>query len=229
METIKLIGNPYKRVAELYNLGVNYVITNLTVDEVSTDSIIKETCNYLQQISDVNMEINSAVNYAFISSTINKLEQESLSEVLKHVKLTEKSVCLINSMLHISDDTDYPTTLKFVENIEQNILFAEISESEKQLPLLFAAVAKSSLEYWIAQVEKGVMSPWSAFVTTAGTTMQEAKWAWKEGGQGALAGMFNSSLVVVFANPLGTVAFTASVGCSIVASIATVFNRSFKN
>jgi len=233
-----IITNPYLEVGNLHNQGLEQVISRLSPYDVSRpvtiERIIQATCDYLKSISGINTRINPAIDYAFIAKTINELELKSLSEILRHARLNEKMVCFINGMLHISDNTDYETALKFVENIEENILFAEISENEKQLPLLFAAVAKSSINYWLDQFKMPVGKPslWEDFVVAAGETMDTAKWAWREDAQGALAGMFSGALAGMFTSGVpgaGTIAFNAAVGCSIAASVATVFNKSFKN
>ena len=191
------------------------------------ENIIRITSDYVMIITEASPKkyINHAMIYAFIAKTINELELKSLSEILRHARLTEKSVCFINGMLHISEDMDYPTTLKFVENIEENILFADISENEKQFPLLFAAVAKGSIKYWIKQLEDA-NSPWIDILSEIGMTMEDVKWAWREDGQGAIAGMFNGALAGIFTNSgAGTMAFSMSVGCSVAASVATIIDK----
>lgn len=124
-----------------------------------------------------------AFYYEFIATTINGLNQIPFQEFLREAKVSKEGVCFINDIQNISPDFDYPTTLKVLNNIETNILSSDMTEQEKQFPLLSVAVAKSSVEYWIKQIN----DPKSAWIPFVGDP-KAFRWPLRSDANGAVSG-----------------------------------------
>lgn len=226
---INLITNPFNGFSQLYKEGVDYVINQLPKVGVTMELVIGATSNFWMGLK-ANIDKGSCDYtrcYAFLSSTMDELEQVSLSEILRNSILTEKSVCFINNIMHISEKIDYITILTILNDSEKNILSSDMSPKEKQLPLLYVAAAKYSINYWLLQINNN-NSPWIYYVNEENLDMAHAKWAWKEAGQGALAGMYKGLTKNVPTEFSERFAFEACLCCSIVSSIATSFFKSFK-
>ena len=140
---INLITNPFNGFSQLYKEGVDYVINQLPKVGVTMELVIGATSNFWMGLK-ANIDKGSCDYtrcYAFLSSTMDELEQVSLSEILRNSILTEKSVCFINNIMHISEKIDYITILTILNDSEKNILSSDMSPKEKQLPLLYVAIA----------------------------------------------------------------------------------------
>jgi hypothetical protein len=82
-----------------------------------------------------------------------------------------------------------PRKVTIEKIIEENILFSEIPQDEKQYPLLSASVAKLSIEYWITQIEEP-KSAWTPFVGDP----KAFAWPWKSDANGAVAGAIGGAI-----------------------------------
>lgn len=184
MENTKQISNPFREIGVLHNEGLDFVIKGLKPREVTIEKILKLTGEYLLKIEDSSKKSDLAANCQAVASTINQINQVSFEEILRETKVTREALCFINEIDNISGDFDFPTTLKIIENIEVNILLSEMTEKEKQIPLLFSAVAKSSVQYWIEQINDKK----SAWIPFLGDDLERVRWPWKKDGLGALAG-----------------------------------------
>ncbi|MFN3755572.1 MAG: hypothetical protein ACK4RM_01325 [Flavobacterium sp.] len=118
-----------------------------------------------------------------MATNINNLNQTPFSETLKQANITKEAVCFINDVRNVSDEFDLPTTLRVLLNIQDNILNSDMSEIEKQYPLLSVSVAINSVEYWLKQMNDP-RSPWTPFVGDP----KAFKWPWKSDANGAVAG-----------------------------------------
>lgn len=185
MKNTKQVSNPYYEIGILHNEGLDFVIQNLAPTEpVLIEKIIKLSSKNLQIINNTPAKLSLAIYFDFIASSINKLNQIPFEIILKEYKVSVESTCFINDILNVSTDFDYSTTLKVLQNIETNILTSDLAQKEKQLPLLGVAVAKSSVLYWIEQIQNPE-SPWINFV---GDTAAFA-WPWKADVRGAIVGL----------------------------------------
>lgn len=190
MKNPKQISNPYRKVGVLHNEGLDYVIKNLNPNEPSTiERIIELTGQYLLIIENSSSKSDLAVYYEFVATIINELNQIPFQEFLREAKISKEGICFINEIQNISPDFDYPTTLKVLTNIESNILASEMTEQEKQFPLICVAVAISSVEYWIKQISD-LKSLWIPFV---GDPIA-FKWPWKSDANGAVAGAIGGAI-----------------------------------
>ena len=187
MKKTKQVSNPYFEIGVLHNEALDFVIQNLPPKEpVLTEKIIKLSSQNLQIINNTPAKLSLAIYFDFIATTINKLNQIPFEILLKEYKVSVESTCFINEILNLSSDFDYSTTLKVLKNIESNILTSDLIQKEKQLPLLCVAVAKSSVLYWIEQIQNP-KSPWINFV---GDTKAFA-WPWKADAKGAILGFID--------------------------------------
>lgn len=185
MKNTKQVSNPYYEIGILHNEGLDFVIQNLApMEPVLIEKIIKLSSKNLQIINNTPAKLSLAIYFDFIASSINKLNQIPFEIILKEYKVSVESTCFINDILNVSTDFDYSTTLKVLQNIENNILTSDLAQKEKQLPLLGVAVAKSSVLYWIEQIQNPE-SPWINFV---GDTAAFA-WPWKADVKGAIVGL----------------------------------------
>ncbi len=184
MKNVKQISNPYREVGILHNEGLDYVIKNLNPKEpVTIDKIVELTAQYLQTVKNSSNKSDLALYYEFVATTINGLNQIPFQEFLREAKISKEGVCFINDIQNISPDFDLQTTLKVLTNIESNILTSEMTEQEKQFPLICVAVAKSSVEYWIKQIN----DPKSAWIPFVGEP-KAFRWPWRSDANGAVAG-----------------------------------------
>lgn len=184
MKNVKQISNPYREVGILHNDGLEYVIKNLNPKEtVTIDRIVELTAQYLQTVKNSSNKSDLALYYEFVATTINGLNQIPFQEFLREAKISKEGICFINDIQNISPDFDFPTTLKVLTNIESNILTSEMTEQEKQFPLICVAVAKSSVEYWIKQIN----DPKSAWIPFVGDP-KAFRWPWRSDANGAVAG-----------------------------------------
>jgi len=184
MKNVKQISNPYREVGILHNEGLDYVIKNLNPKEpVIIEKIVELTAQYLQIVKNSSNKSDLALYYEFVATTINGLNQIPFQEFLREAKITKEGICFINDIQNISPDFDFPTTLKVLTNIEANILTSEMTEQEKQFPLICVAVAKSSVEYWIKQIN----DPKSAWIPFVGDP-KAFRWPWRSDANGAVAG-----------------------------------------
>lgn len=184
MKNVKQISNPYREVGILHNEGLDYVIKNLNPKEpVTIDKIVELTAQYLQTVKNSSNKSDLALYYEFVATTINGLNQIPFQEFLREAKITKEGICFINDIQNISPDFDFPTTLKVLTNIEANILTSEMTEQDKQFPLICVAVAKSSVEYWIKQIN----DPKSAWIPFVGDP-KAFRWPWRSDANGAVAG-----------------------------------------
>jgi hypothetical protein len=185
MKNTKQVSNPYYEIGLLHNEGLDFVIQNLPpMEPVLIEKIIQLSSQNLQIINNTPAKLSQAIYFDFIASTINKLNQIPFEILLKEYKVSVESTCFINEILNVSPDFDYSTTFKVLVNIESNILTSDLTQKDKQLPLLGVAVAKSSVLYWIEQIQNPE-SPWINFV---GDTAAFA-WPWKADVKGAVLGL----------------------------------------
>ncbi|MBV6462402.1 MAG: hypothetical protein HJHJAOHD_02551 [Flavobacteriales bacterium] len=184
MKNSKQISNPYREVGRLHNEGLDYVIKNLNPKEqVTIEKIIELTGQYLLTIKNNTSKADLALYYEFVATTINGLNQIPFQEFLREAKISKEGICFINDIQNISPDFDLPTTLKVLTNIEANILTSEMTEQEKQFPLICVGVAISSVGYWIKQINDQ-KSLWIPFVGEPSAF----RWPWKKDAEGAIAG-----------------------------------------
>jgi len=184
MKNAKQISNPYQEVGILHNEGLDYVIKNLNPKEpVTIEKIVELTAKYLQTVKNSSNKSDLALYYEFVATTINGLNQIPFQEFLREEKISKEGVYFINDIQNISPDFDFPTTLKVLTNIESNILTSEMTEQEKQFPLICVSVAKSSVEYWIKQIN----DPKSAWIPFVGDP-KAFRWPWRSDANGAVAG-----------------------------------------
>lgn|SRR5690554_3417255 len=184
MDNNKQISNPYRKIGVLHNEGVSFVIKTLTPKEVTIEKIIDSTGQYIEKINKTTKPSDLALYCESIGLTINKLNQVPFEEVVRELKISKEGICFMKSIYDVSEDFDYPTALKIVENIEHNILNSEMTQEERLYPLLMVAVSKSSINYWIEQISDK-KSPWIPFL---GEDLARIKWPWKEDGFGAVGG-----------------------------------------
>jgi hypothetical protein len=167
----------------------------------------------MQNTTDKITKLDFAFYYNLIATNINRLNQIPFDEILKESKISNEALCYIKEILNISNDFDYITTLKVLLNIEANILNSELTEQERELPLVSVAVAKSSVEYWIIQINE-TESLWTPFV---GDPVEFA-WPWKSDAKGAISGAIGGVLEgptgILIGSLLGAIA--ASVADAII-------------
>jgi hypothetical protein len=183
------ISNPYDSLALLHNNGLDSVIKGLSPKEVTIQKIIDLSSQYLSQVNNNQSRVENANYYALIARVINSLNQVPFSEIVGELKLSKRARCFIEDINNVSDEFDFETALKVVKNIEENILFSEIPQDEKQYPLLSASVAKLSIEYWIKQIEEP-KSAWTPFVGDP----KAFAWPWKSDANGAVAGAIGGAI-----------------------------------
>lgn len=138
---------------------------------------------YLLELNNSKSRSDLALYYEFVATNINNLNQTPFSEILKQANLTKEAVCFINDIRNVSDEFDLSTTLRVLQNIQDNILNSDMTEIEKQYPLLSVSVAINSVEYWLKQMSDP-RSPWTPFVGNP----KAFKWPWKSDANGAVAG-----------------------------------------
>lgn len=211
-------SNPYWQVGILHNDGLDFVIKHLyPKEQVTIEKVIELVSEYLQSIKNANTKYDLAVYYEFIATTINGLNQISFQEFLKEAKVTKEGVCFINDIQNVSPDFDYPTILKVLSNIEFNIFNTDMTDQEKQLSLLSIAVAKSSVEYWIRQMNDP-KSNWLPFIGN----IQEFRWPWRADASGAVSGAIGGAIGGAVGGPGGAVigGILGGIGGGIGASVA---------
>lgn len=185
MKNTKQISNPYREVGVLHNEGLDFVIKNFAPREpVDIERIIQLTSKYAQNIAEKPAKSDFAFYYDLTATNINVLNQIPFDEILREAKISKEAMCFIKEILNISDDFDYNTTFKVLKNIEANILTSEMTEREKEFPLVCVAVAKSSVEYWIKQINDP-KSLWTPFVGEP----KAFSWPWKSDARGAISGV----------------------------------------
>ena len=214
MNNTKQISNAYREIGVLHNDGLDFIINNLDpTDPVVIEKIIGLTSQYMQNTTDKITKLDFAFYYNLIATNINRLNQIPFDEILKESKISNEALCYIKEILNISNDFDYITTLKVLLNIEANILNSELTEQERELPLVSVAVAKSSVEYWIIQINE-TESLWTPFV---GDPVEFA-WPWKSDAKGAISGAIGGVLEgpagILIGSLLGAIA--ASVADAII-------------
>ncbi|MCC7333222.1 MAG: hypothetical protein IT232_11520 [Flavobacteriales bacterium] len=218
MKNSKQISNPYREVGILHNEGLDYVIKNLNPKEpVTIERIIELTGQYLLTLKNSTSKSDLALYYEFVATTINGLNQIPFQEFLREAKISKEGICFINEIQNISPDFDFPTTLKVLTNIESNILTSEMTEQEKQFPLICVAVAKSSVEYWIKQIN----DPKSLWIPFVGDP-KAFKWPWKSDANGAVAGAIGGAIGGVVGGLGGVLigGLLGAIGGAIGASVA---------
>lgn len=218
MKNSKQISNPYREVGLLHNEGLGYLIENLNPNvPVNIEKIIELTGQYLLKITNSTSKSELACYFEFVATTINKLNLIPFYEFLREAKVTKEGICFINEIQNISPDFDLPTTLKVLTNIESNILISEMTENEKQFPLICVAAAKSSVEYWITQIN----DPNSLWIPFVGDPI-EFKWPWKSDANGAIAGAIGGAIGGVLGGPSGILigGVLGAIGGAIGASVA---------
>ena len=214
MNNTKQISNAYREIGVLHNDGLDFIINNLDpTDPFVIEKIIELTSQYMQNTTDKITKLDFAFYYNLIATNINRLNQIPFDEILKESKISNEALCYIKEILNISNDFDYITTLKVLLNIEANILNSELTEQERELPLVSVAVAKSSVEYWIIQINE-TESLWTPFV---GDPVEFA-WPWKSDAKGAISGAIGGVLEgpagILIGSLLGAIA--ASVADAII-------------
>ncbi|GAB4404119.1 MAG: hypothetical protein Fur0028_16490 [Bacteroidales bacterium] len=190
MENKQIISNPYKSVGVLHNKGVDFIITKLDPKKFSIENVIDFNSQYLQDVEGNLAKSNYLKWYEFTANQLNGLEQIQFSEILREGKLSKEATFYINEILEISVDFDYETIIKVLSNIEENILYSEMTQFEKQLPLLCVAVAKESVNYWIEQL-KNPQSPWKPFYDGP---LAKAAWPWRADAKGAVQGAVSGAI-----------------------------------
>ena len=186
----KQISNPNREIGILHNEGLDFIINNLDPDEpVDIERINELTSQFMQNTTEKTSKLDFAIYYNLSATNLNRLNHIPFDEILKESKISNEDLCYIKEILNISDDFDYTTTLKVLINIESNILNSEMTEQERELPLVCAAVAKSSVAYWIKQINE-TESLWTPFV---GDPVEFA-WPWKSDAKGAISGAIGGVL-----------------------------------
>lgn len=190
MENKLIISNPYKSVGMLHNKGVDFIITKLDPKKFSIENVIDFNSQYLQDVEGNLAKSNYLKWYEFTASQLNAIEQIPFNEFIREGKISKEASFFINEILDISSDFDYPTTLKVLLNIEENILFSEMAPTEKQYALLCVAVAKESVNYWIEQL-KNPQTPWKPFIDG---DIKSFSWPWRKDAQGAVQGAVSGAI-----------------------------------
>lgn len=181
----KQISNPYYKVGILHNEGLDYVVKNLKPRKATIEAVLGLVSEYGQQVTEARTQIDMANYYEFAATSLNGLNQIPFAEFLREGKVTREGVCFINDILNVSPDFDYPTQLEILKNINSNILYSDMTEKEKQYPLLMAGIAMASVEYWIEQIN-APKTPWTPFL--GGESPARFSWPWKKDGEGAVIG-----------------------------------------
>ncbi|MBB6370323.1 hypothetical protein [Chryseobacterium shigense] len=146
------IGNPYESVGQFHNSFLDYYFESDNSDEISdiaelAVSFYKDQNNtnpldYIQYpniIADVNYSINNTV-----SETINKLNNQGvISNVTKNYL---NQIFDILSAAEASGDIN--NFINEVENIEEEMLEADLNDADKKILLPVISVAKYSSNYW---------------------------------------------------------------------------------
>lgn len=217
------MSNPYQEVGELHNAGLDYVINNLEKDQpVTIHRIIELVSKYLQSVKDDDSDYSKAVYYKLVSNTVNRLNIVPMEELFRETRNCRESICYLNEIQKISEDFDYPTTLKILKNIEMNILSSDMTEEERQYPLLNVGVAIASVKYWIAQIADA-KSPWIPFTGPPAAF----KWPWRSDANGAIAGGIGGAVGGSLGGPGGILVggILGAIGGAIGASVADALIR----
>lgn len=185
MENQRALTNPFRKVGLLHNEGLDSVINNLSPDNVDVEKVLAQTSKYLLEIDESSKKLDFALHYAATGTAVNGVEQIPFAEMMKTAEMSEKAICFMQAMDNISEDTGYEATLKIIENTEANILASDLSEEERKFTLMYAAVAKASVEYWIVQLADK-KSAWAPFIE--GGDIAARQWPWKKDARGAVTG-----------------------------------------
>lgn len=208
MENKQIISNPYKSVGLLHNKGLDFIITKLNPKKFSIDNVIDLNSQYLQDVEGNFSKANYLKWFEFTASQLNAIEQIPFNEFITEGKISKEASFFINEILGMSGDFDYPTVLKVLLNIEENILFSEISATDKQYPLLCVAVAKESVNYWIGQLNNP-QTPWKPFISG---NIKSFSWPWRADAQGAVQGAVSGAITGGIAGGLPGAGAGALVG-----------------
>jgi len=207
------LTNPYDAVGYAHNAGLDYILSkNTPADKIDIKKVIDLTSKFMVSVKDTEikpdkvslLDINYIRFYEFVSGNINAFINVDIEEYYRDAKMNKTQICYINDVLNVSDnlDLEYEKTLGILLNIENTILNSELTEREKQYPLITVAVAKYSVQYWINQINDP-KSKWIDFVGGSGD-LAKFKWPWRADGAGAAGGAISGGVSgAVSGGPIG--------------------------
>jgi len=144
MATRNLLLNPFKEIGILHNKGLNYIVNHLdSTIPVTQEAIINLTCTYISQIGVRATDVDLAWYNELISKSLNRLRQYPLEASLWKTDVSRQGIEYISEINDLSDD--YRAAISAVERIQSTILDSKMLDSDKEYPLLYAAVTLASI------------------------------------------------------------------------------------
>ncbi len=215
MSSFSKFSNPYLPIGDSHNDGLDYVVARLGSNP-NIEKVVELSSEYLQTVAGETTKASFALYYQLVSRIINENVSSPFSETLSSTDMNAQAISFIGNALAISDALTYPQILKRLESIESAIALSTLTQEEKTYPLLFVAVAKASVSYWIRQVDNPE-SPWIPYLPS-GEDMQTFRWPWREDASGAVSGAIGGAL----GGPGGVAsgALLGAIGGAIGASVA---------
>jgi len=177
--------NPYKKIGDLHNEAVIYVLRRLMEDnknakfqDTTQQKIVDYVAEFLQIIRNDKDRILSAQEYAHITLFLRDLE--TFDELLKTSAMHPEARAFILEMLDVKEKTDREDLIKLRE-IEQRILKSKLEDKDKKYPSLFAAVAIRSIE--LAEDPEGEYRKQREVLNKVN---KRFRWPWKKDAKAAL-------------------------------------------
>lgn len=213
--------NPYKKIAELHNKGLEYLIKKKaikTAKRLSKEQIIEIICEFFKEMSGQNSAVDEAINYSILIELLNKNVDENS---LKELELSEPAYKIIKDLLAINSDNEQ-VILKKIEELEKEVFNSNFNTRDKSYTLLLLAIAEASVKYWTKEISKGD-SIWSRVLGKVKLI------PWKADVKGAANALIDPSVDVIFqGTPLQPIIVVVKVIGSAIFASAMEYNTEAK-
>jgi hypothetical protein len=213
--------NPYKKIAELHNKGLEYLIKKKaikTAKKLSKEQIIEIICEFFKEMSGQDSMVDEAINYSILIDLLNKnIDENSLDKL----ELSENAVKIIKKLLAINSENEYEI-LKSIAELEKEVFNSNFNIRDKNYTLLLLAIAQASVKYWAKEINKGD-SIWSRVLGKVKLI------PWKADVKGGLNALIDPSVDVIFqSTPLQPVIVVVKVIGSAIFASAMEYNNEAK-
>lgn len=210
--------NPYTQIAILHNHGIDYVFKKLKDkhtynEEISFETILEATSEYMAKIQSDKSEAKKAVNYAILVNMFNMDRGKFIDEMLEKLNIPMPVIGYLEDVRKLDETLQSNELIKQIADIESELLATDYSNEEIKFVLLYIAIAKGSVKDW--QLNHNLRFP---------KVHDEYGSPWKEDAESAMhAALLIGPFDFVITGSVLTVA--SVVGGSVVASTKAIINR----
>ncbi len=150
--------NPYNKLAELHNKGIDYVYRKLKerqlhAEEIEFETILDIVSEYIARIQGDRSKLGIANNYAVIANLCNMDRDAIIDQMLEQQKVPREVIGYLENLRHLPDSLHSSDLIRQISVVEKELLASSYSNDEIKYVLLYIAIAKGSIRDWQQHAE----------------------------------------------------------------------------